>query len=340
MANSSLLIATPNVIAPSPRIDEMAGRVIEKVLGSAGLPPPPGVAMRVVQATADPDCTTAAIVEILKHEPTLCAAVLKAINSCVYGLPSPVATLDRAVLLLGMRTVRSMVLTLALPAMRFPTVPDAEFRRHWLSSVSGAIIARELCLRLGLRHAEEDLVCGLLRDIGGLALRQVFPFESERYRTGIATRPFSTHMSFEKSVYGVDHAVMSAEMLRQWRLPESICEPVRHHHHPDAMKAGEPDMIARAHRLWFVEALVNVDIVTQSPTELDALLVAAEKYDMSIADVIAFLQSVVPKVEAFTSLLSIEVGRCPDFAATLAHGREALVNLSHTGDTPAVPAAR
>jgi hypothetical protein len=258
--------------------------------------------------------------------------MLKAINSCVYGLRSPVVTLDRAVLLLGMRTVRSTVLTLSLPAMRFATVPDEEFRRYWQSSVSGAIIARELCLRLKLPHAEEDLVCGLLRDIGGLALRQVFPSESERYRSGLATRTFSRHCEFEREVYGVDHARMSAEMLRQWRLPESICDPVHHHHAPDKMAPVEPEFAARAQRLWFVEMLVNVDDVAQSPSELDALLAAAAKYDMSIADVISFLQGVVPKVEAFTELLDVEVGRCPDYAATLARGRDALVELSRPAE--------
>ena len=338
MANSSLLTAAP-LVRPGRPPDESA-RVVEKVLASARLPTPPAVAMKIVQATADPDCPTAKLVELLQQDPSLCAAVLKAVNSCVYALRSPVTALDRAVLLLGMRAVRSLVLTLSLPAMQYPGVPDQEFRHHWLASVSGGIIARELCVRLRVPHADEELVCGLLRDIGALALRQVFPDESGRYRAGVATRPFSAHLGFEREVYGVGHPELSAELLRQWRLPEPVCQPVRYHHEPADAPAADADLAARTRRLALVERLVNIDIVTQSPTELDALLNdASTHYDMSVADVIAFLQQVVPKVEAFTALLDVHVGRCPDFAATLAQGHEALVKLALEGNRAEAPAA-
>jgi HD-like signal output (HDOD) protein len=330
VANSSLLTAAPLLKSPAQMPDE-ATRVAEKVLSSAALPTPPAVAMRVVQATANPDCTVAALVELLQHDPSLCAAVLKAANSCVYALRNPVTALDRAVLLLGMRTVRALVLTLSLPAMRYSSVPDHEFRRHWQASVSGGIIARELCVRLKVPQPDEELVCGLLRDVGGLALRQVFPASSGSYRSGVGIRPFKAHLPFEREVYGVGHPEMSAELLRTWKLPESVCLPVRYHHEPDACPLTDPDLAARARRLALVESLVNIETVSQSPAELDATLKMAEQYDMSVADVIGFLQQVVPKVEAFTGLLSVDVGHCPNFAATLARGHEALTALAADG---------
>jgi HD-like signal output (HDOD) protein len=314
-------------------------QVLERVLGSPRLPTPPVVAMKIVQATANPNTTSAEIGDLIRQDPALCAAVLKAINSCVYGLSSPVSSVERAVLLLGLNAVRSVVLTLSLPAMQFAGVPDQAFRDHWLASVSGAVIARELAVRLRRPLAEEDLTCGLLRDIGSLALRQAFPEAGDQLAAWMEGKPFSALSECEREVYGVDHAEVSAELLRRWRLPDGICEPIRYHHEPHRMTDVPPEVRERADLLAFVEALTHLDVVAHFPEDVDALLkTAADKYALSQTELIEFLQGVMPKIEAFTQMLTVDVGRCPDYAATLADGCGALVTLAVQSGTVAATA--
>ncbi|MEO2089959.1 MAG: hypothetical protein ABGY75_10745, partial [Gemmataceae bacterium] len=78
-----------------------------------------------------------------------------------------------------------------------------------------------------------------------------------------------------------------------------------------------------------MDALTNLDVVAHHPTEVDALLAAArDRYGLSQTELVEFLQGAVPKVEAFTALLSIDVGACPNYAATLARGSTELFKLT------------
>jgi HD-like signal output (HDOD) protein len=298
-------------------------------LNKATLPSPPAVAMQIVQITSRPDVSVAQIVELLRQDPAICVQVLKAINSSVFALAEPVTSIERAVLLLGLNTMRSIVLTMSLPAMRFTAVPDRVFRDFWLSAVSGAVIARELSVRMKTTTAEEDLLCGLLRDLGQLVIHQSYPAEFEEFARGMTSRPFSSLCEHEREVFGVDHAEVSAELLRRWNLPVGLVQPIRAHHQPELLGAVGADAIARCERLGFVDALTNLDVVAHQPGEVDALLARAnDRYGLSQAELVEFLQQVVPKVEAFTALLSIDVGRCPDFAMTLTGGCQELLKLT------------
>jgi len=314
------------------------GRLTD-ILESSKLPTPPAVAMRIVQMTTLPDCGSSEISEMLRQDPGICAQVLKAINSCIYGFSTPITSIERAVVLLGLNTVRSIVLTLTLPAMQFTGVPDRVMREHWLSSVTGAIIARELTVRMREPLAEDDLLCGLLRDLGSLVLRQRFPAECQRVVDGMIGKPFKEYCRHERDILGVDHAQVSAELLLRWRLPPAITEPIRFHHEPSRMVGFPPELVARAERLAFVVSLTNLDQVAQNPAEVDALLKTAEtRYGLSQSELIEFLQKIVPKVDAFTALISTDVGRTPDFAATLAMGCGELVKLTVQSGRVSMPA--
>jgi HD-like signal output (HDOD) protein/tRNA A-37 threonylcarbamoyl transferase component Bud32 len=284
--------------------------------------------MQIVQATSRPDCEVRDVVDLLTRDPVICGQVLKVINSSVYGLTRSVTSIDRAVVLLGLNTVRSLVLTFSLPAMQLPTVPDKPFRDHCLASVSGAIIARELTVRARRAFAEDDLVCGLLRDLGSLLLRHHFRERYEEFATTRTQRLFRHHCAAEREWFGVDHATVSAELLRRWNLPIELVEPIRYHHEPNLPDV--PRVIAeRTELLAFVEALTNLDLVTQDPEELDRVLNHAEtRHQLDRTGLIDFLQGVLPKVQTFASLLSLDVGQCPDYAATLVQGATELAMLA------------
>jgi HD-like signal output (HDOD) protein/predicted Ser/Thr protein kinase len=291
--------------------------------------------MQIVQATSRPECDAADIVSLLTRDPVICGQVLKVINSSVYGFGRAVTSIERAVVLLGLNTVRSIVLTFSLPAMQMSTIPDKPFRDHCLSSVSGAIIARELTVRARKPFAEDDLVCGLLRDLGSLLLRHNF---RDRYEELVRTRgqrPFGDLCRTEREVFGVDHAVLTAELLKRWNLPVELVEPIRYHHEPEKLSDAPPVFTERAALLAFVEALTNLDVVAQDPAELGRVLAYAEaKHGLGREGLIEFLQGVLPKVQTFAALLSLDVGQCPDFASVLSQGCTELAMLavnSHSG---------
>ncbi|MBA4062100.1 MAG: serine/threonine protein kinase [Isosphaera sp.] len=324
-ATSSAPPSPPPGYAP-----ESPGRdaVLAAVLAPDRLPTPPAVALRVVTAAAKPDCDPAEIVTLLAQDPALCAKLLQAVNSCLYGLGKPVASLHRAVAVLGLGAVRSLALGLSLPAVR--TGPaDAATRAYHVSSVAGAIIARELSARTNRGTSADDLVAGLLRDLGAILLQQTFP-DAWRAMVGRwGDRLLAEPCEAETETFGVSHAEVSAELLRRWHLPDDVVEPIRHHHHPERLAVAPDGYARRAELLYFAGLLANLDTVVRHPPVLDYVLgLSASRFGLPRPALVKFMEGVAPRVVEFGRLLDRDVRDCPNFAEALSAGGRELVNLA------------
>ncbi|MBX9582467.1 MAG: HDOD domain-containing protein [Gemmataceae bacterium] len=312
---------------PLPRLPAAREEVLAGVLDPSRLPTPPVVALQLVQAASRPDCSTKEIVGLLARDPALCGKLLKAVNSCLFGLARPVASLERAVMILGLNPLRSLALGLSLPAMRPAGPADRGLRDFWLQSVGGGIMARELAARTNPTAAEDDLVAGLLRDLGAVLLRRAYPAEWEA-ATADPDECLTDPCGAEERVFGVSHAEVGAELLRGWNLPADLVEPIRHHHHPDRLPHDHPHA-DRAEALSLVGYLTRIDEVAQRPELLARVLTAAEdRFGLARDGLVRFLEGVVPKVKEFARVIDRDIGDCPDFAAVLAAGSEELAHLA------------
>ncbi|QJW92968.1 HDOD domain-containing protein [Frigoriglobus tundricola] len=309
---------------PAPRAELLA-----TVLDPSRLPTPPAVALQVVNAASRPDCDPKEIVAFLGLDAALCGKLLKAVNSCLYGLKQPVASVGRAVHVLGLKTVRSLALGLSLPAVKLGRDADPAMRDYWVSSVGGAILARELAVLTRRPNPDDDLVAGLLRDLGEVLLRQAFAGTWEAHLGRHAGRLVDDPCGAEVESFGIDHADVSAELLRGWMLPDDIVEPIRYHHQPALLSTVDKVQVERAELLQFASQLVQLDAVAQRPDLLARLLATGrDRFGMTRAALVEFLQRVAPKVESFAAVLNQDIGQCPDFATILAAGATELVNLT------------
>ena len=327
MSSERPLVAGSRRPGPLPRLPAPREEVLAAVLDPSRLPTPPIVALQLVQAASRPDCSTKEIVGLLSRDPALCGKLLKAVNSCLYGLARPVASLERAVMLLGLNPLRSLALGLSLPAMRPVGINDRGLRDYWLQSVGGGIMARELAARTNPAGAEDDLVAGLLRDLGVVLLRQAYPAE-----WGAATADVDETLTdpcgAEERLFGVSHAEVGAELLRGWNLPADLVEPIRHHHAPDRLEPDHPHA-ERAAALSLVGYLTRIDEVAQRPELLARVLADAEgRFGLDRDGLVGFLEGVVPKVKEFARVIDRDIGECPDFAAVLTAGSEELAHLA------------
>ncbi|WP_227254959.1 protein kinase domain-containing protein [Frigoriglobus tundricola] len=303
--------------------------LLATLLDPSRLPTPPAVALQVVNAASRPDCDPNEIIGFLGLDAALCGKLLKAVNSCLYGLKQPVASVGRAVQVLGLKTVRSLALGLSLPAVKVGRGVEKSMRDYWVSSVGGAILARELAVLARRPNPDDDLVAGLLRDLGEVLLRQAFADTWEAHLGRHADRLVDDPCGAEVESFGIDHADVSAELLRGWKLPDDIVEPIRYHHQPALLSAGGKVQVERAELLQFASQLVQLDVVAQRPDLLAQLLATAhDRFGMTRAALVEFLQRVAPKVESFAAVLNQDIGQCPDFAAILAAGATELVNLT------------
>ena len=200
------------------------------------LPSLPAVATELILSFEKETVDADALARKIALDPSLSAATLRLANSSFYGLAGKISTLADAIMVLGLRQLRSLVVTAAVVG-RLPVQADTGFDvdAFWRHSICTALAARQIAEHLKI-PAEQAYIAGLLHDIGRLALATCFP---ELFKEVAAYR--SQHDCYlyqaERDVLGLDHAVAGRIMTGHWHFPATIAEAVACHHAPEAEEA-------------------------------------------------------------------------------------------------------
>ena len=184
--------------------------------------------------------------ELIGRDPVLAARVLRLANSAFYGVPGRVNSIRDAVHLLGRRALGSL-LTVAMTAGLFDAsrCKGFDYSGFWRHGLATALAARALARTL---QADEDgaFTCGLLHDIGRLALAAQFP-EALSAALQRGRELDGGEALFEVEVLGVDHAAYGAAVARQWRLPAEVVQAIASHHAPMPAAGGGPSQADIVH---------------------------------------------------------------------------------------------
>ncbi|MBI4556527.1 MAG: HDOD domain-containing protein [Candidatus Hydrogenedentes bacterium] len=221
---------------------------LERVVSRAGdLPAIPEVVADVLRLTSDPTTAMAEIGETVQRDPALTAKILRVSNSPYYGMKQYVGTLKLALVILGVREVRNIVLGISV----FSTLQNDRMEHLWVQSlwnhsVTVAALARKLGSHLKLPMHGEDFIGGLLHDIGKMLLwRQLGKSYTEVYRqSGGASEKLC---AAEEAKFGFNHADAAAALARYWNLPETLADALWYHHTTEEAllaKAKDPRLAA------------------------------------------------------------------------------------------------
>ncbi|MGO9991606.1 MAG: HDOD domain-containing protein, partial [Steroidobacteraceae bacterium] len=105
----------------------------------------PGVAIRVLELVKQENASLDAVAKLISADPALSAKVIRTVNSTFYGLPHQVATINHALVLLGMQTVKTLALGFSLVStLNANKSPKFDYLRFWRQSLYSAISARAL----------------------------------------------------------------------------------------------------------------------------------------------------------------------------------------------------
>lgn len=200
------------------------------------LPALPTVVVELLASFGNEDVDIAQLARQISRDQVLTARLLRVSNSSFYGLQSRIATINEAVVVLGFRAVRSMVLAVGVSGV-FRAGQCAGFNpqsyvRH---GVGVGLAARGLALLTG-RNPELAFTGGILHDIGELVLASCF---AEQYAQALAyrTKHDCPLVVAERDILGLDHAVVGGLLADAWRFPASLRSAVVEHHAPSAATA-------------------------------------------------------------------------------------------------------
>ncbi len=173
------------------------------------------------------------IAETLSRDQGLTAKVLTMANSAFYGLQQEVTTVARAMAILGLNEVRSMVLAVGVKALtqdkNFPK--NFDLKRYWEHQLCVGIIARHLAPLLGGVNGDNLYTAGILHDLGKL-LTALHRMDDWRTIESLAATNTLDYAEAEEEYWGLEHGVIGSMVMVSWNLPVDLTEPVNWHHAP------------------------------------------------------------------------------------------------------------
>ncbi len=187
------------------------------------IPAQPQSLVQLSLLLADEAINLQAAAALIETDMALAAAVMKAVNSSLYGLKGRVQSVHQAINYLGMREVAGITFELGLRAA-FPPAPELEplwQRAGWRGLMMGRLATR-LSLDAWAAHS-----AGLFEECGKAVL---FRHAPDHYRAMLRAAGSDAELvTLEHAGFGVSHDALGAALCESWGLGAAAVASVRHH---------------------------------------------------------------------------------------------------------------
>ncbi|MBN1615238.1 MAG: HDOD domain-containing protein [Deltaproteobacteria bacterium] len=268
--------------------------------------------MKVLEVCDDPGSSPNDLSRVISLDPVLVGKVLKLINSAYYSLRSRVTSMTRAIILLGLNTVKNLALSTAiletLSGKR--TAGALSTDAFWTHCLCTGVTAKAIAAHRGvpLADREEYFVAGLLHDLGKIPMSRLFPDDYEIVLMLVRAEEIPITAA-EERILGIDHRQVGTMIARKWQLNDRISRSLRDHH-------DSPGFREEDHQLSVVVALANLfanhygigsagDVL--APPDLRESLL--DCLGMSWSDLDALHETVLDNIEAAKIFLMVSKKR-------------------------------
>jgi HD-like signal output (HDOD) protein len=197
---------------------------------------------KVLETCNNPKASPNDLNRVISLDPVLTGQVLRLINSAYYALPHPVTSLTRAIIMLGLNTVKNLALSFAIletmsgkGAFRVFSIND-----FWAHSLCVAVAARHLSMVKGasVSSREDFFIAGLLHDLGKIPLNTQFPDQYRRV-LDVSRNEQRPLQDLERELLGFDHCSVGELIAQKWQLGANLMQSLVCHHRPDEASPTE-----------------------------------------------------------------------------------------------------
>jgi len=171
--------------------------------------------------------------QVISLDPVLVGQVLKLINSAYYGLGQPVTNLARAIIMLGINTVKNLALSTVVLGHLASKSPPAglDMQGFWRHSLCVGVLAKLLAGKRGIdsRYADEYFTAGILHDIGKIPINTVLA-KDYMYTISVADKNRDSLYRTEEISMGLTHCDAGVMIASAWKLEGAIWDAIVCHH--------------------------------------------------------------------------------------------------------------
>ena len=266
------------------------------------LTPLKSVATRAIQLAEDERSAAMDLATVISSDQALTSKLLKLSNSAYYGYARRISNVREAVILLGMRTVRSVAISSAIiDAFKVPELERGGFDQDlfWAHSVSVGLVAELIARETRAARPEDAFTAGVLHDVGKLAMMLTEP----RAFGEVADLVNHENMKYreaEQAVFEIGHEHVGARLAQRWKFPEALVAAIRDHHPAKGVHAIQSmsEVVAAADLACNREGLACGFDFTREP-ERRAVVALPPAVDTAINKVHGGMATVEEKARAF-----------------------------------------
>ena len=294
-------------------------------LVQGNLPTAPSVAISILEITQNPDATVDQIAAVLSRDPVLTAKVLQVANSPLFFRGGDaIATLSRAVTLLGFRTVKIIALGFSLISELSAAGAGSPLRLedYWHRSLINGVVTSTAMRSQGHRgHEEEAFLLGLLSEIGRLVLLQG---AEERYSMLAANVGGWPTAAEESAYFGYDHHAVTQATLAHWSLPVLFRDSVSVACNRSGVADQTTILFGRTLRLaWLI---ADVLFSTDKAGSLAILTIEADNlYHGGIEGIDSLVAEASQNIEQAATLFDIRIPEGLSYQTILDQARSAMI---------------
>lgn len=300
--------------------------LLEKIKHCPNLPSLPAIAMQVLDMAQSTETDTQEVARIISKDPALATKILRVVNSSFYARSQTISTINQALVILGLQSVKTL-------ALGFSLAGDLTKRKgkgfnhlaYWKRSICAATAAKTLATKANVVQQDEAFLVGLLMDIGMLALESTIGDEYEKI-----CESANTHLELvkaEEAALGMNHAEVGGFMAQQWKLPPVLATPMGFSHNT----AGVSDpALKRLTELVEVSGLCGEVFVNENAAVAITAVrqMCQERYQLSETDTDVLLADIGKKTKEMAGLFEINIGSHKAFGEILQKAQDRIQEMA------------
>jgi putative nucleotidyltransferase with HDIG domain len=215
--------------------DLLTDKSLKETLSQMGsIPSMPALYAELVEELQHLDASAQRVGQIVAQDPGMTVKVLQLVNSAFFGLPRRVSNPEQATALLGVDTMKVLVLSIDVFS-RFSETSVSGFSPEAVQKHSSEIAALAKRIAVSFKAprevADAAMMAGFLHDVGKLILAQNLPEQYQQITT-LSREGNVPICQAERDVLGATHAEVGAYVLGLWGLSDAIVEATAFHHNP------------------------------------------------------------------------------------------------------------
>lgn len=300
------------------------------------LPVPGKQVMQLIQYTLREDAAMDMLSRLISVNPSLTAQLLRLVNSAFFGLRHRIHTIPEAVAVLGLNSLKNLVLCFAVKeALSKKVIPGFDIDGFWEDSIRRGVAARLLGNFVD-GPVEEAFTAGVLQDIGLLVLFSMEPEKADRWPLLRSHLPAERY-KMEEELFHSTHDNVGALLAHQWNLPKDYSVAMSHHHRSfykrelkDSVSLKKQDILAG---IMHLSDLCNAFYTCHDKSGALADLKKKAKLFFAVTDdqVESLLSKVPERVMETSYVLNLSVGNQPGFDEIMEQAGRRLVedNISY-----------